>query len=147
MIGIDTLALRMERHCENALALARHLDSHPKVKSVNYPGLEKSPTHGTAKEQFGGRGFGGLLTFELEDEKACHEFIRGLTLVFHLANLGDVKTLVIHPWSSQYVNFLPEKRAELGISPGMVRVSVGIEAIDDIIADFNRALSGLKRSG
>jgi O-acetylhomoserine (thiol)-lyase len=141
LIGLDTLSLRMERHMSNTIRLAEFLDKHPKVTWVNFPGLQKSPDHATAKAQFKGKGFGGLLTFGLKDEKACFDFIRNVQLVYHLANLGDCKTLVIHPWSSQYIRFTEESRRENGITPDMVRVSVGIEAIEDILEDFDQALA------
>lgn len=140
LIGLDTLALRMERHLRNAMKLAEFLDGHPKVKWVNYPGLAKSTCHETAKALFQGKGYGGLLTFGLKDEKACFEFIRSVKLTYHLANLGDCKTLVIHPWSSQYVTFTEESRRENGITPDMLRISAGIEAIEDILEDFDQAL-------
>ncbi len=140
LIGMDTLALRMERHMSNATRLAEFLDQHPKVKWVNFPGLPKSPAHETAKAQFQGKGYGGLLTFGLENEKACFDFIRNVKLAYHLANLGDCKTLVIHPWSSQYISFTEESRRENGITPDMLRISVGIEAIEDILEDFDQAL-------
>lgn len=143
LIGLDTLALRMERHQSNALKLAEFLEKHPKVTWVNFPGLPKSPWHKTAKAQFEGKGYGGLLTFGLRDEAACFNFIRNVKLVYHLANLGDCKTLVIHPWSSQYISFTEESRRANGISPDMVRVSVGIEAIEDIIEDFDQALTAV----
>jgi O-acetylhomoserine (thiol)-lyase len=107
---------------------------------VNYPGLETSSAHAVALEQFGGKGFGALLTFGLQDERACFELIRHLKLVYHLANLGDCKTLIIHPWSSQYVAFTEEAKRANGISPELLRVSVGIEAIEDIMEDFDQAL-------
>ncbi len=110
------------------------------MKWVNFPGLAKSPAHETAKAQFQGKGYGALLTFGLENEKACFDFIRSVKLAYHLANLGDCKTLVIHPWSSQYVSFTEELRRANGITPDLVRVSVGIEAIEDIVADFDQAL-------
>jgi O-acetylhomoserine (thiol)-lyase len=143
LIGLDTLALRMERHQSNTVKVADFLQKHPKVKWVNFPGLPTSPSHETAKAQFQGRGFGGLLTFGLENEKACFEFIRKLKLVYHLANLGDCKTLVIHPWSSQYINFTEEVRRANGITPDLVRVSVGIEAIEDILDDLTQALEAV----
>jgi len=143
LIGIDTLALRMERHQSNAIRLAEFLARHPKVKWVNYPGLPQSPAHATAKAQFQGKGYGALLTFSLENEQACFDFIRRLKLVYHLANLGDCKTLIIHPWSSQYAAFSEEARRANGITPGLLRVSVGIEAIEDIVDDFEQALKAL----
>ncbi|HJX14453.1 MAG TPA: aminotransferase class I/II-fold pyridoxal phosphate-dependent enzyme, partial [Candidatus Deferrimicrobiaceae bacterium] len=143
LIGLDTLAVRMERHMSNAIRVAEFLDRHPRVKWVNFPGLPKSPAHETAKAQFRGKGYGALLTFGLEDEKACFDLIRNVKLVYHLANLGDCKTLVIHPWSSQYVTFTEESRLANGITPDLLRVSVGIEAIEDILDDFDQALRAI----
>ncbi len=144
-LGLDTLGLRMERHMANAMAVARFLREHPRVKWVSYPGLADSPYHLTAARLFGDRGFGGLISFGLADQGACFEFIDRLRLVTHLANLGDCKTLVIHPASSQYVSFTPETRAELGIGSDLVRLSVGIEAVEDIVADLEQALAGTGR--
>jgi O-acetylhomoserine (thiol)-lyase len=141
LLGLDTLALRMERHLSNAIKLAEFLSRHPKVKWVNFPGLPNSPAHETARMQFDGKGYGALMTFGLESEQACFEFIRNVKVAYHLANLGDCKTLVIHPWSSQYINFAEDARRASGISPELVRVSVGIEAIEDITADFDQALT------
>jgi O-acetylhomoserine (thiol)-lyase len=137
--GIETLALRMERHCENALKLAHFLNNHPKVAWVNYPGLPESPWHETALRQFGER-FGGLLSFGLADRESAFRAINGLRLAMNLANIGDAKTLVIHPASTICADFGPEEKALMGVSEEMVRVSVGIEAIDDIIDDFGAAL-------
>jgi len=139
MIGIDTLAVRMQRHVENAEKLVEFMTNQRKVKWVNYPGLESNPSNKTARKQFT-RGCGALFTFGLADQKECFDFIRNLKLVYHLANLGDCKTLVIHPYSSQYVNFDEATRARLSITPDLIRVSVGIEAIEDIVADFEQAL-------
>jgi len=143
LIGLDTLALRMERHQNNAIKLAEFLDRHTTVKWVNFPGLPASPAHKTAREQFERKGYGALLTFGLENEQACFEFIRKVKLAYHLANIGDCKTLVIHPWSSQYINFPEDSRRENGITPDMVRVSVGIEAMEDIQEDFDQALKAI----
>jgi len=140
LIGLDTLALRMERHLSNAIKLAEFLSQHPKVKWVNFPGLPSSPAHDVATKQFKGKGYGALMTFGLENQEACFGFIRKVKLAYHLANLGDCKTLVIHPWSSQYVNFAEDVRRANGILPEMIRVSVGIEAIEDIIEDFDQAI-------
>ncbi|MBM4041210.1 MAG: O-acetylhomoserine aminocarboxypropyltransferase/cysteine synthase [Planctomycetes bacterium] len=140
LIGLDTLALRMERHMSNAIKVAEFLSRHPKVKWVGFPGLPSSPSHATARAQFQGKGYGALLTFGLESERACFDFIRNVKLAYHLANLGDCKTLVIHPWSSQYISFTEESRRANGITPDLVRVSVGIEAVEDIIEDFDQAL-------
>lgn len=146
LIGVDTLALRMERCQANAMKLAGFLAHHPVVKWVNYPGLPHCPGHQMATSQFQGRGYGGMLTFGLEDEQACFEFIRNLKLTYHLANLGDCKTLAIHAWSSQYINMKEDVRRANGITPDMIRVSVGIEHIDDIIADIDQALVASRRS-
>jgi len=140
LLGLETLGIRMERHQANAQKLARYLENHRKVKWVNFPGLKSSPYHKIAGRQFKGKGFGSLLTFGLKDQAQCFKLIRNLKLCYHLANLGDAKTLVIHPYSSQYVSFSEQAKKELLIKPGMIRVSVGIEAPEDIIADFEQAL-------
>ena len=137
--GIETLALRMERHCANALKLAGFLNGHEKVQWVNYPGLEDSPYHAVAERQFGGR-YGGILTFGLADRAAAFRFINNLTLARNLANIGDAKTLVIHPASTICCDYSPEVNALMGVTEELVRVSVGIEAIEDIIEDFAEAL-------
>lgn len=140
LIGLDTLALRMERHLANALEVALYLEKQPEVSWVNYPGLEGHPSRRVADAQFGGRGFGGMLTFGLKNQAACFKFIDSLELIYHLANLGDCKTLVIHPYSTQYVAFEEAKREALSISPDMIRLSVGIEAVEDICSDLKQAL-------
>lgn len=137
--GIETLALRMDRHCDNALRLAKYLKGHDKVTWVNYPGLTDSPYHEVAERQFGGK-FGGVLTFGLADKEAAFRFINGLRLARNLANIGDAKTLVIHPASTICCDYSPEEKALMGVSEELIRVSVGIEAIDDIIEDFKEAL-------
>ncbi len=142
MVGLDTLALRMERHLENAMAVARFLNDHPTVAWVNYPGLAGHPCRETAEKQFEGRGFGGMLTFGLKDDASCKGMIDRLSLIYHLANIGDCKSLMIHPWSTQYVSFDPAVKEALGIRSDMLRLSVGIEAVEDIIADLDQALKG-----
>lgn len=141
IIGLDTLAVRMERHLSNAMEVARFLEGRPEVCWVNYPGLEGHQSHETACRQFAGKGFGGMLTFGLKDQSACFRFINSLKLVSHLANLGDCKTLVIHPYSTQYVSFDEQTRAALSIRSDMVRLSVGIEAVEDICEDLAQGLS------
>ena len=136
--GIETLGLRMERHCFNALELARFLNGHDKVAWVNYPGLEENAGFATAKRLYNNK-FGGILTFGLPDRKKAFRFINGLSLAKNLANIGDAKTLVIHPASTICSDFGPEEKALMGVSEEMVRVSVGIEAIEDIIEDFAAA--------
>lgn len=140
MIGLDTLALRMERHVSNAVEVARYLKARPEVAWVNYPGLEGHPYRDIAGKQFEGKGYGGLLTFGLQDKQACFTCINNLQMVYHLANLGDCKSLVIHPYSSQYVSFPEEKRQELSITQDMIRLSVGIEDVQDICDDLGQAL-------
>lgn len=137
--GLETLALRMERHCANAQRLAEFLDTHPKVRWVNYPGLTNSPFHAVAARQYGGR-FGALLTLGLADKAAAFRFINGLRLACNLANIGDAKTLVIHPASTICCDYTDAERATMGVNEELVRVSVGIEAGDDILADFAAAL-------
>jgi O-acetylhomoserine (thiol)-lyase len=143
MIGLDTLALRMERHMANTLKVANYLKERPEVFWVNYPGLEGHPSHDVARKQFNGKGYGGMIAFGLKDEAACWKFIDSLKLIYHLANLGDCKTLVIHPYSSQYVSFDDPTREMLSITPNMIRLSVGIEASEDICSDLDQALGSL----
>ena len=143
MIGLDTLALRMERHMENTLQVARYLQARPEVLWVNYPGLEDHPSHDLARKLFKEKGFGGMLTFGLKDQDACFKLIDNLRLIYHLANLGDCKTLAIHPYSSQYVAFDDPTREKLSITPDMIRLSVGIEAQEDICEDLGQALDSL----
>ncbi len=140
--GIQTLALRMERHCSNALALARILKNHPKVAWVNYPGLEDSPQHAIASRLYGGR-YGGLLTFGTGDKASAFKVINGLGLAKNLANIGDAKTLVIHPASTICADYNLEEKALMGVTEDLIRVSVGIEDCHDIIEDFEKALDSV----
>lgn len=138
--GLETLSLRVERTCENALALAQWLASHPEVASVNYPGLANHPTHAQAKKYLV-RGFGGVLSFELKGDRArAEKFVNHLKLISHLANVGDSKTLIIHPASTTHSQLSAEEQSHAGVQPGMLRVSLGIEHIDDIKADIKQAL-------
>jgi O-acetylhomoserine (thiol)-lyase len=141
--GLETLALRMERHCSNALRLAQFLDKHPKVNWVNYPGLPDSPFFDVANRQFKGR-FGGLLTFGLADKAGAFKVINALKLAKNLANIGDTKTLVIHPASTICADYTLEVKALMGVSEELVRVSVGIEDVEDILEDFAAALDTLE---
>ena len=137
--GIQTLALRMDRHCASALALARFLTGHPKVSWVRYPGLEESPGHDVATRLYGGK-FGGLVTFGTGDKPSAFRIINGLRLAKNLANIGDAKTLVIHPASTICCDFTAGEKELMGVTEDMIRVSVGIEDINDIIDDFKQAL-------
>ncbi len=138
-IGLETLSLRMERHCNNALKLSEFFLSNKKVKEVNYPGLRNSPYYDIAKEQFNGK-FGGLLTIRLGNRKQCFELIKNLKLVKNLANIGDTRTLVIHPSSTIFHDLIDEEKLKAGVTDDMIRISTGIEDIEDIIADFEMAL-------
>jgi O-acetylhomoserine (thiol)-lyase len=143
-LGLETLSVRMERHCSNAMDLANFLSDHQKVSGVNYPGLKTSPHHEIAHSQFNGR-YGGLLTFKLGSKRKCFQLIDHLELVHNLANLGDAKTLIIHPASTIYHECSEEERARAGVSEDMVRVSVGIETVADIIQDFDQALKEVSK--
>ncbi|GAA4902242.1 aminotransferase class I/II-fold pyridoxal phosphate-dependent enzyme [Tessaracoccus lubricantis] len=138
--GVETLHLRMERHSENALSVARFLEDHPKVEWVNYPGLESSPTHEIAKRILKG-GFGGLVSFGIAGgREAGQKFVESLQLFSHLANIGDAKSLVIHNASTTHSQLSDEELVSAGVPAEMVRLSVGIEHIDDIVADITQAL-------
>ncbi len=140
--GLETLSLRIERHCSNALSLAKWLDDHSKVDNVSYPGLATDKYHSRASSYMTNRGKGSMLIFSLKggfDDAVS--FINSLKLSSHLANVGDAKTLVIHPASTTHQQLSPEEQLSAGVTPTMVRVSVGIEHIDDILEDFEQALN------
>jgi O-acetylhomoserine (thiol)-lyase len=143
IIGIDTLALRMERHMQNALAVAKYLQGRKELAWLNYPGLEESQSHETAKKQFGTKGYCGLMTFGLGDQETAFRFINHLKMIYHLANLGDCKSLIIHPYSSQYLSFDEPTRQKLSIHSDLLRLSVGIEDVEDICDDLGQALDSL----
>jgi O-acetylhomoserine (thiol)-lyase len=143
MIGLDTLALRMERHMENAMTVARYLQGRREIAWLNYPGLEDNSSLKTARKQFGNKGYSGLMAFGLGDQETCFRFINNLKMIYHLANLGDCKTLIIHPYSSQYISFDDPTRQKLSIHPDLLRLSVGIEAAEDICDDLGQALDSL----
>jgi O-acetylhomoserine (thiol)-lyase len=139
--GVETLHLRMERHCSNALAIAQHLQAHPAVEWVNYPGLPGSKDHAMAK-QYLDDGFGAILTFGITGGRdAGQAFISGLELFSHLANIGDAKSLAIHPATTTHSQLNDEELASAGVTPETVRLSVGIEAVGDLIADLDQALA------
>lgn len=141
--GVQTLALRMERHCSTALILARFLKDHPKVAWVNYPGLEDSPQYTVATKLYGGR-YGGLLTFGTGDKTSAFKVINRLKLAKILANIGDAKTLVIHPASTICAEYNLEEKTLMGVTEDLIRVSVGIEDSRDIVDDFKQALDVLQ---
>ncbi len=139
--GVETLSLRMERTIENTLKVVEYLDNHSKVESVNHPSMKENKYHALAQKYFP-KGASGVLTFEVKGGKdAGQSFITSLELISHLANVGDAKTLAIHPSSTTHEQLEPEEQLTAGVTPGMVRLSVGIEHIDDIIADIEQALA------
>jgi|DewCreStandDraft_4_1066084.scaffolds.fasta_scaffold16148_4 O-acetylhomoserine (thiol)-lyase len=138
-IGLETLELRMERHCKNAEKLALYFMKNKKIKKVNYPGLKTSPFYEIAKLQFNNR-FSGILTIELENKEQCFKFINNLKMVKNLANIGDTRTLIIHPASTIFHECDKKEMTEAGVTENMLRISVGLENIEDIINDFEQAL-------
>ena len=138
--GLETLHLRMERHCENALALAKFLKEHPAVTWVNYPGLPDNPYYGLAKKYLP-KGVGSIFTFGIKGGKDTGvRFIESVQLLSHLANVGDAKTLVIHPASTTHRQLTEEEQIRAGVTPDMIRISVGLETLDDILWDVDQAL-------
>lgn len=138
-LGLETLGLRIDKSCANALSVARFLESRPEIKSVNYPGLESSPYHETAKSQFGNR-FGGILTFTLTDKESCYKLMDSLTIIRRATNINDNKTLILHPASTIFCEYSEEEKKELGVPSNMLRLAVGIEDEEDIIDDLKKGL-------
>lgn len=143
--GLETLSLRVQRHVDNALELAKWLEAHPQVAKVNYPGLESSPYHALAKKYLK-NGYGAVLSFEVKGNKElAGKLIDNLELVSHLANLGDAKTLIIQPSATTHQQLSDEEQLAAGVTPNSLRVAVGIEHIDDIKADFEQAFAKIKQ--
>ncbi|KAK3217130.1 hypothetical protein GRF29_1g2011971 [Pseudopithomyces chartarum] len=141
LIGIETLSLRAERHAYNALKLARWLESNPNVSWVSYPGLENHPSHETAKKYLK-RGFGGVLSFGVKGGgTAGSQVVDNFKLISNLANVGDSKTLAIHPWTTTHEQLSDEEKESSGVTEDLIRISVGTEHIDDIIADFEQSFA------
>jgi O-acetylhomoserine (thiol)-lyase len=139
--GIETLPLRMERHCQNAAEVARFLEGHDKVNWVRYPGLPSDPSYELAQKYLK-KGFGGMVVFGVKgDRPAGERFINSLELFSHLANVGDAKSLALHPSSTSHSQLSEEDQRAGGLTPDLVRLSIGIEHIDDILADLEQALS------
>ena len=140
--GLETLSLRMDRHWSNADKVAHFLAAHPQVESVSYAGLESSPWNDRAKKYFGGKGFGSVLAFDIKApagstaREAGQKFVEALQLHSHVANIGDVRSLVIHPASTTHSQLTEAEQEASGVRPGLVRLSVGLESIDDILADL-----------
>jgi len=142
--GLETLHLRMPRHCENALAVAQVLEKHPRVNWVNYPGLTASPENARCRKYLP-KGAGAIIGFGIKGGvTAGKRFIESLKLISHLANVGDAKTLAIHPATTTHQQLSPEEQLATGVSPDFIRLSIGLEHIDDIIADIEQALEKLK---
>jgi O-acetylhomoserine (thiol)-lyase len=141
--GIETLHLRMPRHSENALKVAQFLAKHPKAAWVRYPGLPSDPTYPIASRYLR-KGFGGMVVFGVKGGKAAGEkFIDGLKLLSHLANVGDAKSLALHPASTSHSQLTEQQQLEGGLTPDLVRLSIGIENAEDIIADIEQSLAGI----
>lgn len=141
-LGLETLGLRVERSCANALRIAQHLASRAGALSVNYPGLPGSPDHAVASRQFANR-YGGLLTFELADKSACFRFMDQLKLIPRATNIGDNKSLVIHPASTIYCDYKEHELAPMGVNDRMIRLSVGVEHPDDLVEDLEQGLAAV----
>ena len=141
--GVETLSLRVQRHVDNAIQIARWLDVHPQVEKVNYPGLPSNKYHELARKYLK-NGYGGVLTFKIKGGKeAADKFIDSLSLISHLANVGDAKSLIIHPASTTHQQLTDEEQYASGVVPGLLRFSVGIEHYDDIIADLEAAFKAV----
>ncbi|MBI3005587.1 MAG: PLP-dependent transferase [Ignavibacteriales bacterium] len=139
--GIKTLAVRMERHCSNAMDVAAYLWKHKKVKKVNYPGLLSHPQHRLAQKQM--HGFGGMISFDLGSLDNAKKFLKRVSLCALAESLGGVETLISHPATMTHASVPPEERKRIGVVDGLVRISVGIEDVEDIIADLKQALASL----
>ena len=147
LLGLETLSLRMERHCDNALAVARFLEGHPAVDWVSYAGLEKSPYHALAQKYTGGRG-GGLFTFGVKGGyEVGMSVVENCNLFSHLANIGDSRSLILHPASTTHRQLSEEQRLAAGAGPEVVRLSIGLETVEDIIADLDQALGKAMAKG
>jgi O-acetylhomoserine/O-acetylserine sulfhydrylase len=141
--GLETLSLRVQRTVDNALALAQWLQQHPAVAYVNYPGLPENKYHELAKKYLK-NGFGGVLSFKVKGGKeAADQVVQGLKLIYHLANVGDARTLIIHPATTTHQQLSEAEQHAAGVEPGLLRVSLGIEHIDDIIGDLSQSFDQL----
>lgn len=142
--GLETLSLRIEKHAENALAVAKHLEEHPKVAWVTYSGLESSPNHEVAKK-YAEKGYGGIVSFGLKTGyDGAVDFINNTQLLSLLANIGDAKSLVIHPASTTHSQLTQEQQESTGVTPDLIRLSVGIEDLEDILYDIDQALDKIQ---
>jgi cystathionine beta-lyase/cystathionine gamma-synthase len=146
MRGLKTLPLRMRQQCENTVQVARWLETHPRIERINYPGLMCHPQHELARRLFEGKGFGALISFEIAgaDKAAVFRFMDALELCLPATTLGDIYTLLLHPATSSHRGLTDAERMEVGIRDGLVRLSVGIEDVGDIIADLEQALAAIR---
>lgn len=139
--SLETLAVRMDRHCQNALEIARYLEGNPQVTNVRYPMLPSHPQHALAKKQM--RAGGGVVTFELKGGlDQGRKFLNALQMISHTPNLGDTRTIAIHPASTTHSKLTDEERAAVGITPGLIRISAGLENVGDIVGDIGKAVGG-----
>ncbi len=143
--GLETLSFRMDRHWANAQAVGEYLAKHSQVEEVFYAGLPTSKWHERAKRYGAGKGYGSVLAFNIKGGvEAGQKFVAGLKLHSHVANIGDVRSLVIHPASTTHSQLSPKEQASTGVFPGLVRLSVGLESIEDILADLDLGFSASK---
>jgi O-acetylhomoserine (thiol)-lyase len=143
--GLETLSLRMERHFANAQRVGEYLASHPQVERVHYAGLPSSPWHERARKYGGGRGYGSVLAFDIKSgREAGQKFVGALSLHSHVANIGDVRSLVIHPASTTHSQLTEDEQQATGVTPGLVRLSVGLESVEDILSDLDAGFAAAK---
>ncbi|MEN9300278.1 MAG: O-acetylhomoserine sulfhydrylase, partial [Actinomycetota bacterium] len=143
--GLETLSLRMERHWANSQKVGEYLSNHPQVEEVFYAGLPTSKWHERAKKYGSGKGYGSVLAFNIKGgREAGQKFVGGLKLHSHVANIGDVRSLVIHPASTTHSQLTEDEQRSTGVHPGLVRLSVGLESIDDILADLDLGFAAAK---
>ena len=143
--GLETLSLRMERHFANAQKVGEYLASHNDVEEVFFAGLPTSKWHARAKKYGGGKGYGSVLAFNIKGGRAAgQKFVESLELHSHVANIGDVRSLVIHPASTTHSQLTEDEQKTTGVFPGLVRLSVGLESIDDILADLDVGFKAAK---
>lgn len=143
-LGLETLGVRMEKICSNASELAQWLNQNEKIKKVQYPGLPDHPCHEIAKQQFQ-HGFGGLITIRLGTKEKAFEVFNALNIPLKVSNIGDTKTLVIHPSSTIYAHSTEEEKISAGVYDDLIRISVGLEDVDDLVEDFAQALNGIEK--
>ncbi len=138
-LGLETMALRIDKSCQNSMQIAKYLQKHPKVKSVHYPGLAGAASSPVAKMQFNGK-FGGLLTFDLHSMEQCYTLMDQLEIIRRATNINDNKTLVIHPFATIFSEYSAAEKEDMGIRPTMIRLAVGIEDVDDLLNDLEKGL-------